>query len=78
MALVLATLGLYLYLVEFPAKQSQEQQESAKKKVVNVEEQAITSLTFKSDREELVFGMVKVFAAGQSAPVLATGGGGLR
>ena len=55
MALVLAALGLYLYLVEFPAKQSQEQQESAKKKVVNVEEQAITSLTFKSDREELVF-----------------------
>src|SRR6476660_5289965 len=55
MALVLAALGLYLYLVEFPAKQSQEQQESAKKKVVSVEEQAITSLTFKSDREELSF-----------------------
>ena len=35
MALVLAALGLYLYLVEFPAKQSQEQQESAKKKVVD-------------------------------------------
>ncbi|HEX5549860.1 MAG TPA: DUF4340 domain-containing protein, partial [Nitrospira sp.] len=54
MALVLAALGLYLYLVEFPAKQSEEQQESAKKKLVNVEEQAITSLTFKSDHEELV------------------------
>ncbi len=36
MALVLAALGLYLYLVEFPAKQSQEQQESAKKKVVKL------------------------------------------
>jgi hypothetical protein len=55
MALVLAALGLYLYFVEFPAKQSQERQESVKKKVVNVEEQAITSLTFKTDREELVF-----------------------
>jgi Domain of unknown function (DUF4340) len=55
MALVLAALGLYLYLVEFPAKQSQEQQESAKKRVVTVEEQAITSLSFKNDREELVF-----------------------
>ncbi len=55
MALVLAALGLYLYLVEFPAKHSQETEESAKKKVLNVEEQAITSLTFKTDREELVF-----------------------
>jgi hypothetical protein len=55
MALVLAALGLYLYFVEFPAKQSQERQESVKKKVVNVEEQAITALTFKTDREELVF-----------------------
>ena len=55
MALVLAALGFYLYLVEFPAKQSQEQQESAKRKLVSLEEQAITSLTFKSDREELVF-----------------------
>ena len=40
MALVLAALGLYLYLVEFPAKQSQEQQESAKRKLVTLEEQA--------------------------------------
>ena len=55
MALVLTALGVYLYLVEFPAKESQERQESAKKKVLNVEEQTITSLTFKSDREELVF-----------------------
>lgn len=54
MALVLATLGLYLYLIEFPAKESQEREESAKKKVLTVEEQAITSLTFKTDREELV------------------------
>src|SRR6188472_2271505 len=55
MALVLASLGLYLYLVEFPAKQSQEREESAKKKVLTIGEQAITSLIFKTDREELVF-----------------------
>lgn len=55
MALILAALGLYLYLVEFPAKESQEREDSAKKKVLNVDEQAMTSLTFKSDREELVF-----------------------
>jgi uncharacterized protein DUF4340 len=54
MALVLAALGLYLYLIEFPAKESQEREESVKKKVLTVEEQAITSLTFKTDREELV------------------------
>ena len=55
MALVLAALGLYLYLVEFPAKQSQEREESAKKKILTLDEQAITSLAFKTDREELVF-----------------------
>jgi hypothetical protein len=55
MALILAALGLYLYLVEFPTKQSHEREESAKKKVLDVDEQGITSLTFKSDREELVF-----------------------
>ena len=52
---VLAALGLYLYFVEFPAKESRERAESAQKKVLNVEEQAITSITFKTDREELVF-----------------------
>ncbi|HEX6532560.1 MAG TPA: DUF4340 domain-containing protein [Nitrospira sp.] len=55
MALVLASLGVYLYLVEFPAKQSQEREESAKKKVLAIGEQAITSLTYKTDREELSF-----------------------
>ena len=55
MALVLAALGLYLYLVEFPAQQSQERQASSKKKVLDVDEHAITSLTFKTGREELVF-----------------------
>jgi uncharacterized protein DUF4340 len=55
MALVLASLGLYLYVVEFPAKESQEREEAAKKKVLQLEVQAITSLIFKTDRDELVF-----------------------
>lgn len=55
MALVLTALGLYLYLVEFPTQQSQEREESIKKKVLPMEEQAISSLIFKTDREELVF-----------------------
>ncbi|HKY70642.1 MAG TPA: DUF4340 domain-containing protein [Nitrospira sp.] len=55
LALVLAALGLYLYLVEFPAKESQEREQLAKKKVLSIDEQAITSITFKTDREELVF-----------------------
>jgi len=55
MALVLAGLGLYLYVVEFPAKESQEREEATKKKVLQLEEQAITSLIFKTDRDELVF-----------------------
>ena len=39
MALVLAGLGLYLYAVEFPAKESQEREETVKKKVLKLEEQ---------------------------------------
>jgi len=42
MALVLAGFGLYLYLVEFPAKESQERDETIKKKVLPLEEQAIS------------------------------------
>lgn len=55
MAVVLAGLGLYLYTVEFPAQQSEEQAEILKKKVLTLDEQALTSLTFKTDREELTF-----------------------
>jgi len=55
MALVLGGLGFYLYLVEFPAKESQERQESARKKVLSLDQQAITGLTFKTDRTELHF-----------------------
>jgi hypothetical protein len=55
LALVFTSLGLYLYLVEFPAKESEERAETEKKKVLTVAEQAITSLTFKTDKDELVF-----------------------
>lgn len=55
MAIVLAGLGLYVYTVEFPAQRSEQRQETAKKKVLTVEEQAITGLAFKTDRGELVF-----------------------
>lgn len=55
MALVLAGLGLYLYTVELPQKESSEQQDSADKKVLRFDQQAISRLTLKTDRHELVF-----------------------
>jgi hypothetical protein len=55
MAVVLAGLGLYLYLVEFPARETQERLETTQKKVLLLEQSAITGLTFETDRDELVF-----------------------
>jgi hypothetical protein len=55
MALVLAGLGLYLYVIEFPAKETEERQEAARKKVLLLDQASITGLTFKTDRTELVF-----------------------
>ena len=55
MALVLVGLGLYVYTVEFPAQESQERQEIAKKKVLTVDEQAITGMVFTTDRGEVMF-----------------------
>ncbi len=55
MALVLAGLGVYLYVVEFPAQQSEERLETAQKKVLLLDQAAITGLTFKADGTELVF-----------------------
>jgi uncharacterized protein DUF4340 len=55
MALVLAGLGLYLYIVEFPAKETQEHQAAAQKKVLLLDQASITGLSFKSDRNDLVF-----------------------
>lgn len=59
MAFILAGLGLYLYMVEFPAHESEEQEAIVKKKVLSLDEQAITSLTFKTDRESLTFERTK-------------------
>lgn len=55
MALVLGGLGLYLYLVEFPAKETEERQAVEKKKVLLLDQQALTGLTFKTDLGEVVF-----------------------
>jgi hypothetical protein len=55
MALVLAGLGLYLYVVEFPAKETEERQEAGRNKVLLLDQASITGLTFKTDRSELVF-----------------------
>ncbi len=55
MAAILVGLGLYLYTVEFPAKQAEEQEAVVKKKVLSLDEQALTSLTFTTDRESLTF-----------------------
>jgi uncharacterized protein DUF4340 len=55
MALVLAGLGLYLYVVEFPAKETQEHQAAVQKKVLLLDQASITGLSFKTDRGDLVF-----------------------
>ena len=55
MALVLAGLGAYLYVVELPQQALQTGQETAAKKVLLFEQQALNALMFKTDREELVF-----------------------
>jgi len=55
MAFVLAGLGLYLYAIELPQKESHERQDSADKKVLLFDQQAISGLTIKTNRQELVF-----------------------
>ena len=55
MALVLAGLGLYLYVVEFPAKETQEHQAAVQKKVLLLDQASITGLSFKTDHGDLVF-----------------------
>jgi hypothetical protein len=55
MALVFGGLGLYLYLVEFPAKQSEERHAVEKKKVLLLDHQALTGLVFKTDQGEMTF-----------------------
>ena len=55
MMLVLAGLGLYLYVIEFPQKESHERQDTADKKLLLLDQETISGLTIKADRHELVF-----------------------
>ena len=55
MALVLAGLGLYLYAVELPQKESHERQDIADKKVLLFDQDTLSGLTIKADQHELVF-----------------------
>ena len=55
MVLVLAGLGLYLYAIELPQKESHERQDTADKKVLLFDQETLSGLTIKTDRHELVF-----------------------
>ena len=55
MVLVLAGLGLYLYAIELPQKESHERQDTADKKVLLFNQETLSGLTIKTDRYELVF-----------------------
>jgi hypothetical protein len=50
LALLFAGLGAYLYLVELPNQQQQEETEARKSKLLSFDEKAITGLTVKSDQ----------------------------
>jgi hypothetical protein len=55
MALVLVGLGLYLYAIELPQKESHDQQDTVDKKVLLFDQETLSGLTIKTDRHELVF-----------------------
>jgi hypothetical protein len=55
MALVLAGLGVYLYTIELPQKESDERQDAADKKVLLFDQDTLSGLTIKTDQHELVF-----------------------
>jgi hypothetical protein len=55
MVLVLAGLGLYLYAIELPQKESHERQDRADKKMLLFDQEALSGLTIKTDRYDLVF-----------------------
>jgi hypothetical protein len=55
MVLLLAGLGLYLYAIELPQKESHERQDTADKKVLLFDQETLSSLIIKTDRHELVF-----------------------
>jgi hypothetical protein len=55
MALVLVGLGLYLYAIELPQKESHDRQDTIDKKVLLFDQETLSGLTIKTDRHELVF-----------------------
>lgn len=55
MALVLVGLGLYLYAIELPQKESYDRQDTIDKKVLLFDQETLSGLTIKTDRYELVF-----------------------
>jgi hypothetical protein len=55
MLLILAGLGGYLYLVEFPAKQREEKQESEQKQLLSFPESAITGLSLTTAQGPIEF-----------------------
>jgi Domain of unknown function (DUF4340) len=55
MALVVVGLGLYLYAIELPQKESHDRQDTADKKVLLFDQETLSELTIKTDRHELVF-----------------------
>ena len=55
MAVILAGLGLYLYIIELPQKESHDRQDAVDKKVLVFEQQALSGLSIKTDRHELIF-----------------------
>lgn len=59
MLLILAGLGGYLYLVEFPAKQREETQETEQKKLLSFPETAITKLSMTTAQGPLQFQLVE-------------------
>jgi hypothetical protein len=55
MVVLLTGLGLYLYAIELPQKESHERQDTAAKKVLVFDQETLSGLTIKTDRHELVF-----------------------
>ncbi|HWG95635.1 MAG TPA: DUF4340 domain-containing protein, partial [Nitrospira sp.] len=55
MLVILAGLGGYLYLIEFPAEQREEKQESAQKQILPFPETAITALSITTPQGPVAF-----------------------
>ncbi|MET0517156.1 MAG: hypothetical protein ABW047_17720, partial [Nitrospiraceae bacterium] len=55
MAAILAGLGLYLYFVEIPAKQSEESREIQSKRLLFFDEQQITKLSVSTAGNDVLF-----------------------